>query len=497
MPKRIIILGGGTAGWMAANLFVKKWTDDRVSVCLIESPDIGIIGVGEGSTPTLRRFFELIDVADAEWMPRCNATYKVGIRFTGWSPESGVDDYGHPFFSQVDTFTQRPFVTNCLTRRLGLDVHTRPDDFFLNGVLAEECKGPQTPPNFPFVTDHGYHFDSGLLGQFLAELAAKRGVEHLQTRIVDVSQDTDGTIQSLVDADGRHHEADFFVDCTGFASVLMQEALGVRFESFKSNLFNDSAVVMPTPITGEFRAETVSHAMSNGWCWQIPLTNRFGNGYVYSSDFISDDDAETELRTFLGTLDSEESARHLKMRVGQLERHWDKNCMGLGLSQGFIEPLEATALLLVQIAIEIFIDRYEAGNFSAEHRDEFNRRMHERFERVRDYIVAHYKLNTRQDSDYWKANRENMELSRPLRQILDVWYRREDLSKELERQYAETHFGTLSWYWILSVYGAYPPLAADQPGKGDLYKEQKVGDFLSRCALNFSSHRDNLESLQQ
>ena len=133
----------------------------------------------------------------------------------------------------------------------------------------------------------------------------------------------------------------------------MQKTLGVKFESFKSNLFNDSAVVMPTPGDDSPSPETVSYAMSNGWCWKIPLTNRYGNGYVYSSDFLSADAAETELRTFLGTLDSDEPARHLKMNVGQLEKHWEKNCVGLGLSQGFIEPLEATALLLVQVAIEI------------------------------------------------------------------------------------------------------------------------------------------------
>jgi hypothetical protein len=497
MPKKIIILGGGTAGWMAANLFVRKWSDEQVAVSLIESPDIGIIGVGEGSTPTLKRFFEIIGVPDAQWMPRCHATYKVGIRFTDWSPQSGIEDYGHPFFSQVDTFTRRSFITNCLTRRLGLDVNTRPDDFFLNGTLAEQSKGPQAPANFPFVTDHGYHFDAGLLGQFLAELGVARGAEHLQARIVDVAQDADGNIEALVDNDGQRYEADFFVDCTGFASLLMQETLGVRFESFKSNLLNDSAVVMQTPVADEFRAETVSYAMSNGWCWKIPLAHRIGNGYVYSSDFISDDDAETELRTFLGTLESEEPTRHLKMNVGQLEKHWEKNCVGLGLSQGFIEPLEATALLLVQIAIEIFIDRYEDGDFSAQHRDEFNRRIHERFERVRDYIVAHYKLNTRDDSEYWVANRENMELSTSLRQILDVWYRREDLDKEIERQNAETHFGTLSWHCLLAGYGAFPPLADKQPGRGDLYKEQNVADFLSRCALNFSSHKDNLAALRE
>ena len=495
MQKKIVILGGGTAGWMAANLFVRKWTEDQVSISLVESPDIGIIGVGEGSTPFLERFFRILDVSDAEWMPRCNATYKLGISFAGWSPASGIDSYSHPFLSKVDHFTEHAFVANCRTRRLGLDVNTQPDDFFINSLLVDQHKGPQLPENFPFIIGHGYHFDAGLLGQYLGDLAVSRGVTHIQTKVVDVELASDGNIAALLSEDGARIEADMFVDCTGFVSLLMQKTLGVKFESFKSNLFNDSAVVMPTAAEDSPRPETISSAMSNGWCWKIPLSNRSGNGYVYSSDYISADDAETELRTFLGTLDSDEDARHLRMNVGQLEKHWEKNCIALGLSQGFIEPLEATALLLVQQAIEMFVARYEKGNFTTELRDDYNAKVHERFERVRDYIVAHYKLNTRDDSEYWKANRNNTELSGSLRHILDVWYRRGDLTEELQRQDIESHFTSLSWHCLLAGYGAFPPLAADQPGKGDLYKEQDVARFLAGCSLNFGSHGENLKAL--
>ena len=311
MTKKIVILGGGTAGWMAANLFVKRWKPDEVAVSLVESPDIGIIGVGEGSTPFLERFFRILDVADADWMPRCNATYKLSISFAGWSPGSGIDSYSHPFLSQVDHLHESAFEANCHTRRLGVDVHTQPDDFFINSVLVDQHKGPHQPENFPFIIGYGYHFDAGLLGQYLGELAVSRGAEHVQTRIVDVEMAEDGNVAALVSEDGTRIEADMFVDCTGFTSLLMQKSLGVKFESFKANLFNDSAVVMPTPGEDSPRPETISTALSNGWCWKIPLTNRYGNGYVYSSDFISPDAAETELRTFLGTLDSDEEARHL------------------------------------------------------------------------------------------------------------------------------------------------------------------------------------------
>jgi Tryptophan halogenase len=492
----IVILGGGTAGWMAANLFIRRWADRGVAVRLVESPDIGIIGVGEGSTPTLKHFFDLIDIADEEWMPRCNATYKVNIRFEGWSPRSGIDSYSHPFVSQVDTFVQKTFTRNCHARRLGFDVHTQPDDFFLNGILAKQHKGPQTPENFPLEPDYGYHFDAGLLGEYLGEVAVSRGVDHIQARVVDVERRQNGDIAALIDDTGRRIDGDLFVDCTGFASILMQKNLGVDFKSFKSNLFNDAAVVMPTPIVDDYAPETVSTALSNGWCWKIPLTSRFGNGYVYSSDHLQADDAETEFRRHLGMLDSDVDVRHLRMRVGQLARHWDHNCLALGLSQGFIEPLEATALLLVQVAIEIFMERYENAGFRPDHRDEYNRVISDRFERVRDYIVAHYKLNTRDDSDYWRANRDNMNLSDLLRHILDAWYRRRDLGEEIRRRKIQSHFTNLSWHCLFSGYGVYPPLADDQANRVDHYVESRVAEYLSRCALNFDSLSANLDRLQ-
>jgi 2-polyprenyl-6-methoxyphenol hydroxylase-like FAD-dependent oxidoreductase len=492
MALRVAIVGGGTAGWMAANLLARKWGPERAAIELIESPDIGIIGVGEGSTPSLKQFFELLDVPESAWMPRCNATYKMGIRFSGWSPASGVDSYRHPFISQLDTFTQRPFVMNCRNRRLGLDVHTRPDDFFINGVLAQQGKGPQTPANFPFRMEYAYHFDAGLLGGYLGELATARGVAHRQAHIDAVETDPTGTIRALQIRGGERVEADFFIDCSGFGALLAQQTLKVGFRPFSSNLFNDAAVVMPIPCSDDLPVETLSTALSSGWYWKIPLTHRIGTGYVYSSDFLSPDAAETELRSALGMLESAREARHLKMRVGQLERHWEHNCLALGLAQGFIEPLEATALHLVLTSLQLFMDCYERGGFGPRYREEFNQGISERFEQVRDYIVAHYKLNTRDDSDYWRANRENMELSDSLRQILDVWYRRGDLAAELERQNLKSHFGVLSWHCLLSGYGAYPGLSGDKPDKVDFYRDHAVAPFLAGCALNFSDHRHNL-----
>ncbi|MBD3586213.1 tryptophan 7-halogenase [Salinimonas sp. HHU 13199] len=485
-PHRIVIVGGGTAGWMAANLIAHHFSKHPVTVTLVESDKVPTVGVGEGSTPSLKQFFRDLEIEDSQWMPRCQATYKVAIQFNGWSPASGNSSYRHPFISQLDTFSERAFYVNSQTRRLGLDVTTRPDAFLFNSYLAEHKRSPLTPANFPFRMEYGYHFDAGLLGEFLKEHALSLGVQHTVCDIQDVALHPNGDIRAVTDTQGNQIEAELFVDCTGFNSLLLQKALGVRFSSFSENLFNDRAVVLPTPADTSAPVETQATALSAGWAWSIPLQNRTGNGYVYSSQYINDDQAETELRSHLGMLDNDTPARFLSMKVGQVEQHWHRNCLALGLSQGFIEPLEATALHLIQLSIRFFCDAYISGHFTSQHQVAFNLKIAEHFSNVRDYIVAHYKLNTRNDSDYWRDNRNNRHLSENLLQILDTWYRREDLARFLSDKSQATHFGATSWHCLLAGYGAFPGLAPDQPGTGDLFEAHQLADFFNGCLLNFS-----------
>ena len=493
----ILIAGGGTAGWMTACLMAQAWPDAQIS--LIESPDIGIIGVGEGSTPSLKAFFQQLNIPDSEWMNACNATYKTYIRFIDWSPASGNSSYSHPFISQLDTFSEKAFYSNCFSRRMGLDFETSPDKFFFNSYLAKAGKAPITPANFPFRIEYGYHFDSALLGQFLKTKALQLGVTHWPLTIESVTQEPDGRIKALICNDGRVLSADLFVDCTGFSGLLMQKTLAVPFQSFANNLFNDAAVVLPTAALADVPVETTATALSNGWAWQIPLQHRTGHGYVYSSAFTDADNAELELRTELGLVDSAVQARHLKMKVGQLQQHWYKNCLAVGLSQGFIEPLEATALHLVQTSVQIFIDQYQFSQATALQQQQYNQQICERFERVRDYIVAHYKLNSRDDSDYWRANRANTELSDSLLQILDCWYRRHDLDQGIKRQQLSSHFGTSSWHCLLSGYGIYPALLAAQDQlekRPDPYQDLQLDAFFTACLLNFMPQHDLLTIYQ-
>jgi len=495
--KRIVILGGGTAGWIAASAFASRWPG-QVDITLIESPDIGTVGVGEGSTPRLKVFLDAIGVQESAWMPACKATYKNGISFVNWSTKPGFERYFHPFVSQVDRFTTTAFYFNTLARRRGIDVHAHPDRFSLTARLSEHRQGPIPDERFPFVNDYGYHFDAGLLGDFLREIAIGRGVVHRQARVVGVDLAEAGDIASVSLDGGGDVDADFFVDCSGFRGALIQEVLNVPFRSFAENLFNDAAVVLPTPQVENIGSQTVSTALKYGWAWEIPLTHRVGNGYVYSSSFCSADDAETELRKHLGLQDSDVEARHLRMKVGRVERHWHRNCLAVGLSQGFIEPLEATALNIVCNTVYRFMDTVDAdGSFGGQGRDAFNERVNTEFELIRDYIVAHYVLNSRCDTAYWTQNAQNTNVSDTLREILRIWTSGQNLSGALESGKLRSSYTPRSWHCILAGYGCYPAL---KPGAGEnefrnRIDMSEIDEFVRRCALNFRSQDELLASL--
>ena len=491
--KNIVILGGGTAGWMTANLLQKKWRQRGIQISVVESPDIGIIGVGEGSTPLLKEFFDSLEISESEWMPQCNATYKNGISFNDWSTVPGYESYFHPFPCSLDFATFGFLYKYTELRRKGADVLAHPNRFSLMAGLTERKLAPLPAENFPFHFQYGYHFDSVLIGKFLREKAKESGVSHIEATVEKVEQESDGSIKSLLLNTGQILSGDFFVDCSGFASILLQKTLKVPFVSFAENLFNDSAVAIPTDIETEIPAETLSTALSNGWAWKIPLTNRFGNGYVFSSKYCSPDEAETELRTHLNILESDVEARHLKMKVGRVQETWAKNCVAVGLSQGFIEPLEATALQFVYSTIEQFSQALEEGNFSGKNRDEFNARMNANFEGVRDYIVLHYKTNSRSDSQYLKDNRENQKISDNLRAMIECWYAIEDTQEALTRLNIGSYYSQRSWTCLLAGVGVFPKqenlVIPDKENVGMAMKDLKyVDDFIKGCSMNFESH---------
>ncbi|MBY0573728.1 MAG: tryptophan 7-halogenase, partial [Undibacterium sp.] len=460
--QHIIIVGGGSAGWMSANLLAQQWCKLGTKITVIESSDIGIIGVGEGSTPYLRDFFQRLGISEQEWMPACNASYKCGIRFPAWSTVAGYEEYVHPFFYQQDLDIGSAFFDNARLRRRGIDAPANPQDFFIAAELARQKKAPRYLPRPDHratpAADYAYHFDAGLLGSFLKSHAEKLGVAHHIGTVKEVQLQENGDIKQLLMNEGNIIEGDFFIDCSGFSGLLINQALGEPFISYKENLFNDRAIAIPTELdpAQDIPSETTSIALKHGWAWQIPLSSRFGNGYVYSSAFVTSEQAEQELRQHLGASAEGKDARHLQMRVGRVEKHWRNNCLAIGLSQGFIEPLEATALMLIQLSLTHFIDAVTQGKTSPADQATFNHRINQMFEGVRDYVVAHYQLNTRQDSPYWKENRTNKNISTCLASLIEVWDGGGDFEAELTRLGDQLMYSRASWYCLFAGMGRFP-----------------------------------------
>jgi 2-polyprenyl-6-methoxyphenol hydroxylase-like FAD-dependent oxidoreductase len=492
--RSIVIVGGGTAGWMTALTLARSLIDRGVQITLLESPTVGIIGVGEGSTPWLRGFFDSLGIEEGEWMPACHATYKCGIAFEGWSTKPGFERYFHPFASMLDNLTMKQFVHNVEARVNGAQVHAHPDRFFIAARLAAERRAPKARDSFPFDIWHGYHFDAVLLGQFMHKKALERGVRYQSCHVTHASLDDSGAIASVTTREGETIAADFFVDCSGFAGLLIDKALHTPYVSFASNLFNDAAVALPSPLADSIPSETVSIAMKHGWAWKIPLTSRFGNGYVYSSQFCSADEAETELRRKLGLLGTDVVARHLKMKIGRVTKHWNRNCLAVGLAQGFIEPLEATALLFIQQTAAQFVECLEQGDMSEAAQERFNARVNEHFEGTRDYIVTHYKTNTRQDTEYWRANAANLNLSDDLKELYSLWMAGKSIAPSVRQQTLGKGYPVFSWYSIMAGMGIFPDAhqLREPSAEEARFSMAEIDNLMTRSCANYPAHRDAL-----
>ena len=495
-PASIAILGGGTAGWMAACLLQHHWPECRITV--IESKAIGIVGVGEGSTPQLKHFFDTIGVGEAEWMPAAHATYKHGIAFEGWSEDPRYARYFHPFPSSLDVHTVHDFFRAAQLRRAGLDVSAHPDAFLLPGRLAEAKLGPEPAADWPFETSYGYHFDAHEVGQVLKRVATGRGVDWRDTTIQRVEV-ADGAVAALIADDGERHEADFFIDASGFRAMIIEQALGTEHLSFATNLFNDRAVVMPTDVAdGGPECATRAIAMEAGWRWSIPLTHRTGNGYVYSSRYLEPEVAEAELRAALGVGDEVE-ARHLEMRCGRMAQSWAGNCLAIGLAQGFLEPLEATALHLVLATVERFIERVDAGGLERDTRDAFNEEIGARYEGIRDYIVAHYRLQKRRDTPYWRDCAGHDGLSVALKQLVTTWFTGRDLVEAVGQLGVADYYNAASWHCLFAGYGNFPDdRRLRAAGVNDPTVDMdRIERFLAACETHYRPHVAMLAELEK
>ena len=427
--KRVLIVGGGTAGWMTAS-YLAKVLGGRVKVTLVESPAIPTVGVGEATFRSIKGFFDALELDEAEWMPACQATYKMSIKFVNWSASNRI--FHHPFEAPttVGGFALSDWWLKL--RRRGADQPSYDSSCFVVPTLCEHGRSPcyldghvfdqrvqhlfdsggngekpvggtlEEYSRFPYA----YHFDAAQLAEFLAQYAVKLGVVRIFDTVANVERDTNGDIFSVHTESQGPLKADLYVDCTGFRGLLLSQALGEPFISFSDALPNDRAIAMGIPydtVDAEINPYTTATALSAGWAWGIPLYSRVGTGYVYSSAFLSPDGAETEFRRHLGHRGREAEASHIKMRIGRSRNSWVRNCVAIGLSSGFVEPLESTGIFFIQHGIQELVGHFPfSGNLEVK-RLSYNKAINNCIDGVRDFLIIHYAAGDRRDTDYWRS----------------------------------------------------------------------------------------------
>lgn len=402
--RSILIVGGGTSGWIAA-AFLNRFLDPaRCRITLVESPSIGTIGVGEATVPPLVALLRLLGVNEDEFLRACHATYKLAIRFDGWTRHPVWHPFGHVGAPQVAGL---PLFHHWLDRQRAGEEPSPYAGFSLQVRLAEDNLAPRSMAAASEILQQGayaYHLDARAFAAFLSELSVKRGVKYVVDDVRDVVRDDRGHIRHVETRDNGRLEADLYLDCTGFQALLAEKALGDPFIDWSDRLLCDRAVVLPLPAQRPMPSYTQAAALKAGWCWRIPLHHRTGTGYVYSSRFASQDEATAELVARCGLDPDQVSPGHLRMRIGRRANFWSGNCVAVGLSAGFLEPLESTGIFLIQRAVELLLDHFPDADFSPSLVNRYNRRMGAEFDEVRDFILLHYLLNTREEP-FWRASR--------------------------------------------------------------------------------------------
>lgn len=421
--KTIVIVGGGTAGWMSAAFLSKALP--HLQITLIESSDIPTIGVGEATITAFTSFTSFLGMKEADWMPACNGSYKYGIRFNDWYEQG--QHYWHPFEPllyahspyHLGHFWYRNFLSDPAAHRLAFY-----RDCFLHLGLIEENKILKSTGAADYVhaytmaTDGGplevrvpyaYHFDAGLFGEYLkVHIGKPNGVRQIIDEVTHVHLDEHGFIHSLDMKSGNKVTGDLFIDCSGFQGLLIDKTLHEPFDSYADTLFVDRAIALRVPFNdarAEMRPYTTTTALSSGWSWNIPVTQRVGTGYVYCSNFLEPDAAELEFRRHVGEQRTQRlEARHITIsKVGKHRNTWVKNCVAVGLSSGFLEPLESTSLHFVFAGIYRLAKAIREGNFNIATISTYNRQLTELFEESRDFIAVHYALTNREDTPFWRA----------------------------------------------------------------------------------------------
>ncbi|GGY77440.1 tryptophan halogenase [Cellvibrio zantedeschiae] len=450
--KNIVVVGGGTAGWMTAAALSKTVGCQNYNITLVESEQIGTVGVGEATIPMITLFNNnVMGFDEHEFVRETNATFKLGIEFVNWRKQG--HSYFHPFGLLGVDMDGISFMHYWLRwQKAGgtLDY----SKFNAETEAARAFKFMHTPPQMgaklmPDI-NYAYQFDASLYAVYLRKHAAMNGVKRIEGKINEVKQDpTSGFIQAVVLENGEQIQGDLFIDCSGFRGLLIEQTLKAGYEDWSHWLPVNRALAVPCESAGELLPYTRATAQEAGWQWRIPLQHRTGNGYVYSSEFISDEDARTKL---LERLDGKPQAepKPLRFVTGMRKKCWEKNCIAMGLASGFLEPLESTSIHLVQVSISKLLTMFPKDGFSDVLINRYNKEMEFEYDNIKDFLIAHYKVTEREDTPFWRYVK-NMSIPDSLAEKLEIFKTRGEVMARQSELFKET-----SWFAVLAGQGLMP-----------------------------------------
>ncbi len=476
--EHVVIVGGGTAGWMAAAALSRFLDNGRRTITLVESEDIGTVGVGEATIPPIINFNRMLDINENDFLRATQGTFKLGIEFVDWGRLG--DRYLHPFGDYGEDLHGVHF--HQLWLRAARQGAAGPiGDYSMSAVAAAGGKFARPAPGAQSALsklNYAFHFDAGLYARFLRTLAERQGAIRHEGRIVEVARrGDDGFVTAVTLEDGRRIAGDLFIDCSGFRGLLIEETLGAGYEDWSHWLPADRAIAVPTNNVGPPDPYTRSTAHQAGWQWRIPLQHRTGNGTVYASRFLDDDAAEAGL---LARLEGEAIAapRRIRFTTGRRKQSWSHNVVALGLAGGFLEPLESTSIHLIQSGISRLLALFPDKACNALERDAYNRGMQDAYEDVRDFIILHYKATTRDDSPFWRHVRD-MAVPEPLEHKLAMFRARGRVFRE-----GMDLFGVTSWVAVMLGQNILP--AAHDPITDSL-DEAKVAGAMAQMRRDYAA----------
>lgn len=508
--KRVVVVGGGSAGWLTAGLIAAEHnakSPSGVRVTVIESPNVPPLGVGEGTWPSMRMTLSKMGVSETEFIRECDASFKQGIKFVGWVTGEKEDYYYHPLelprgFNQTDLVRPWQAIRNEVSFA---------DAVCFQNALCERGLAPKqlATPEYAAVANYAYHFSSVKLGQFLAKhCTSKLGVEHIVDDVTGVKSTDDGDILALATKNSGDIEGDLFVDCTGSKALLLGDHYGIPYVSKKHIIFNDTALAVQVPYPSPdapIASHTIATAQSSGWIWDIGLPNRRGVGYVYSSAHIDDDSVEEELKEYLAlSIDPETvdelSFRKISYTTGHRSKFWHRNCVAVGMSAGFVEPLEATALVMIEASARMISDELPASRDVMDIvAKRFNDRLSYYWRTTIDFIKLQYVLTKRRDTAYWRDCVRDDSVPDSLKDLLQLW--RRQVPNKYDFPLAEEMLPAASWQYILYGMGfitenrATETRSCDQKAFDQYVTEAK--DIANRYSKHLPTNRELIRKIHQ